>query len=38
MTHYAREYTDAFLEEQGELARREHGGCIFAREGMVLDL
>lgn len=36
MTHYAREYTDAFLEEQEELARRED--CIFAREGMVLEL
>lgn len=38
MTHYARDYTDAFLQEQEILAQREDSACIFAREGMVIEL
>lgn len=38
MTHYAREYTDEFLAEQEKLARRKDGTCMFAKEGMALDL
>jgi len=36
MTHYAQEYTDQFLHEQELEAQKD--GCVFAREGMVLDL
>lgn len=38
MTHYDRSYTDAFLREQERLARQENAACVFAREGMVIDL
>ena len=38
MTHFSREYTDAFLEEQERLAGAEDSGCVFAREGMVIAL
>ena len=38
MTHFSRDYTDSFLREQEALARREYGGCMFAREGMVIAL
>lgn len=38
MTHYCRDYTDAFLREQEMLAGREDGNCVFAREGMVIEL
>lgn len=38
MTHYSGGYTDEFLAQQERLARSRSGGCIFAREGMVIDL
>lgn len=38
MTHFSRDYTDAFLREQERLAGRENSGCVFAREGMVIAL
>lgn len=38
MTHYSRDYTDSFLREQELLAGKEHDACIFAREGMVIEL
>ena len=38
MTHFSRNYTDAFLREQERLAREENGACAFAREGMVIAL
>lgn len=38
MTHYAREYTDQFLREQERKAQTDSCACVFAREGMVLDL
>jgi len=38
MTHYAQEYTDQFLREQELEAQRASRACIFAREGMVIDL
>lgn len=38
MTHYARDYTDLFLQEQEALARQENSACMFAREGMVIEL
>lgn len=38
MTHFSRDYTDAFLREQEALARQENSGCMFAREGMVIAL
>lgn len=38
MTHYARGYTDSFLREQEKAACLEDNKCIFAREGMVIDL
>lgn len=38
MTHYSRDYTDTFLREQERLARSRNRACIFAREGMVIDL
>ena len=38
MTHYSRDYTDAFLREQERLAQEQDGACLFAREGMVIDL
>lgn len=38
MTHYSRDYTDSFLQRQEELAQRENSACIFAREGMVIEL
>lgn len=38
MTHYSRDYTDSFLEEQELLAGRESGACVFAREGMEIAL
>lgn len=38
MTHYSRNYKDSFLREQELLAKREFSACLFAREGMVIDL
>ncbi len=38
MTHYARDYTDLMLQEQERLAGKEDNACIFAREGMVVEL
>ncbi len=38
MTHYARDYQDAFLQEQERLAQQEYGACIFTWEGMVIAL
>lgn len=38
MTHYDRAYTDPFLEEQERLARLENSACIFAREGMEIEI
>lgn len=38
MTHYSREYTDEFIQRQEALAREMDGGCLFAREGMVIEL
>lgn len=37
MTHYLQTYTDSFLSEQERLAGAG-GGCLFAREGMVIQL
>lgn len=34
MTHYDRKYTDAFLQEQEQLAKQQSDMCIFAREKM----
>jgi len=36
MAHYSQEYTDSFLREQE--TRAGEAACIFAREGMVLDV
>jgi len=38
MTHYSQEYPDQFLLEQELKAQKTGRACIFAREGMVLDL
>lgn len=38
MTHYSIDYTDEFLQEQERLAHKEADSCIFAREGMVIEL
>lgn len=38
MSHYSPDYTDPFLQEQELEAQRADRTCIFAREGMVLDL
>jgi len=38
MTHYSQEYTDQFLREQELKAQKADRACIFAKEGMVLDL
>ena len=38
MTHYDRNYTDAFLREQERLAKQKSDMCIFAREGMEIKL
>lgn len=38
MTHYDRNYTDAFLREQETLACEADENCLFAREGMVINL
>lgn len=38
MTHYAREYTDRFLRMQESAAKKADRACIFAREGMVIEL
>lgn len=38
MTHYSGGYSDQFLAQQERLAQGRSGGCIFAREGMVIDL
>jgi len=38
MTHYSQEYTDQFLRAQELEAQRASRTCIFAREGMVIDL
>lgn len=38
MTHYSRDYTDLFLQEQELFAKKEDNACIFAREGMVIEL
>jgi len=38
MTHYSQEYRDRFLREQELKAQKAGSACIFAREGMVLDL
>lgn len=38
MTHYDRNHTDDYLREQERNARRTDENCLFAREGMVLDL
>lgn len=37
MTHYSRSYSDRFLSEQEKLAGTD-SRCLFAREGMVLNL
>ena len=37
MAHYARSYSDRFLREQEKLAPAD-GSCVFAKEGMVLQL
>ncbi|MCM1026251.1 MAG: MBL fold metallo-hydrolase [Roseburia sp.] len=38
MTHYFGSYTDSFLREQQRLAEAESSSCLFAREGMVIEL
>ncbi len=38
MAHYSREYSDMFLHEQESLAKKADSSCIFAREGMVIEL
>lgn len=38
MTHYDRSYTDKFLREQERLAKQKSDTCIFAREGMEIEL
>lgn len=38
MAHYAQEYSDAFIQKQEALARQANGRCIFAKEGMVMEL
>lgn len=38
MTHFHQNYTDQFLREQERLARRADGACLFAKEGMVIQL
>lgn len=38
MSHYDRSYTDAFLQEQEQLAKQKSDKCIFAREGMEIVL
>lgn len=38
MTHYSWGYTDTFLQQQERLARERDSACLFAREGMVLEL
>lgn len=38
MTHYDRHYTDDLLREQERAARRTDESCLFAREGMVINL
>lgn len=37
MTHYSQAYSDRFLSEQEKLAKAD-GRCLFAREGMVIQL
>ena len=37
MTHYSWDYTDEFLRRQEKQAAID-GGCLFAREGMVITL
>ncbi len=38
MTHYSQDYTDQFLRGQELEARKSGQVCVFAREGMVMDL
>ena len=38
MTHYDRNYTDAFLREQQALAAQLDTACRFAKEGMEIEL
>ncbi len=38
MAHYSHDYSDPFLREQELEAQKAGRACIFAREGMVLDL
>ena len=38
MTHYSREYSDVFLQEQELAAKEQDSACLFAREGMVIEL
>ncbi len=38
MTHYSQDYPDQFLRERELEAQKAGRACIFAREGMVLDL
>lgn len=38
MSHFDRSYTDDFLREQERLAMQMDDKCLFAREGMVIDL
>lgn len=38
MSHFDRGYTDVFLEEQERLARQVCSTCVFAREGMEIEL
>lgn len=38
LTHYERSYTDIFLRQQEEQSMVQDPACLFAREGMVLEL
>lgn len=38
MTHFSRSYSDSFLREQQRLAKMRDGVCLFAKEGMVIEL
>lgn len=38
MTHYSYEYTDSYLQEQQKLAESADACCLFAKEGMVMEL
>lgn len=38
LTHYERSYTDTFLRQQEEQSMTQDPACLFAREGMVLEL